>query len=713
MPLNSRLVSISENALIAAHGFILILIIGQDRIQLPAILEVVGRTHPLLLHFPIVLLLIGVVLVLFPKILSESKRPKLLTSGILLLGLLFSAFTVIAGLFLATESGYERSDIQNHQWTGILVFWLGSLLYWSFKKDFVPANKIMAISLAVCILIAGHLGASLTHGEDFLWSPLNQKTLTSTPFEEALAYAHVIQPILEQKCVSCHKASKKKGDLRLDEPEFILTGGENGPVIDFEKPENSLLLRHILLPLEDEDHMPPKGKMQLSEDEILLIQAWIKDSVHFEKKLVHFNAESEFLLLAKSKFQTQKNTYDFASADQELVQSLNNFYRRIQPIHPQSAGLEVNFYGKENFNLEEIKGLEPIKEQIVSINLSYMPLKEMDMAVLAAFKNLEKLNLNFTGIGGNTLQILSGLKNLRSLSLSGNPIAPYETKALSGLKQLDFLYLWNTSLPEGQIKELKASLTNTKIEIGFQNDGILYVLNPPIIDFDQTVFSDQTEIRLKHPIESTKLFYTVDNTPPDSSSSLKYEKPIVLEKSSTLRARAFAAGWLGSPEASTVFLKSGKKPDFLNLKFPPNEKYKGKGVETLFDLQKGDFDFGSGKWLGFQENPMDLLMEFDQPKTINEVAISLFLDESSYIFPPSTVEIWVRELKGEWRIFQKDTPDQPNQAGDKRLNLIVYKMEQLQIEALRLRILPIKSLPKWHPGVGQKGWVFIDEILLN
>lgn len=713
MPLNSRFISILENTVIAAHGFVLILILGQDRIQLPAILEVVGRTHPLLLHFPIVLLLIGIVLVLFPKILSVTDRPKFLTGGILLLGLIFSAFTVIAGLFLATETDYDRSEIQNHQWTGILVFWIGSLLYWSYKKNFIQTNKIIAASLAGCILITGHLGASFTHGEDFLWSPLDKKLVAYTPIEEALAYQHVIKPILDQKCVSCHKASKKKGDLRLDEPEFILTGGENGPVIDFTKPENSLLLQHILLPLEDEDHMPPKGKMQLSEDEIQLIQTWLKDSVHFDKKLVHFDAESEFFLLAKSKFQTQKMAYDFAAADQELVQSLNNFYRRIQPIYPQSPGLEVNFYGRENFKLEDLKGLDPIKEQVISINLSYMPLKEMDLGVLAVFKNLEKLNLNFTGLQGNALQVLENLKRLKNLSLSGNPIAPSETEVLFGLKQLDFLFLWNTSFSEKEIIKLKASLPHTQIEIGAQNDGSLYVLNPPIIDFDQTVFSDHTEIRLKHPIGSTKLFYTLDNTLPDSSNSLAYEKPIRLEKSTTFRARAFAEGWLGSPEASEVFLKSGKKPDLVSLKFAPNEKYKGKGAETLFDHEKGDFDFGSGKWLGFQDNPLDITMTFDQPKTLNEIAISLFSDQSSYIFPPATIEIWIKELDGEWRNIQKDNPDQPLQISEKKLVLKTYTIEKSKIETIRLLVQPIKVLPKWHPGAGQNGWVFVDEILLN
>jgi hypothetical protein len=32
---------------------------------------------------------------------------------------------------------------------------------------------------------------------------------------------------------------------------------------------------------------------------------------------------------------------------------------------------------------------------------------------------------------------------------------------------------------------------------------------------------------------------------------------------------------------------------------------------------------------------------------------------------------------------------------------------------IRLQATPVKSLPAWHPGKGQKGWIFIDEVFVN
>ncbi len=713
MSQTNRFISILENSLIGAHGFILILLVGQEYIVLPAILKVFGRMHPLLLHFPIVLLLIGVLLILFPKILTGARNQENIKKIVLLLGLVFTAFTIIAGLFLSAEPGYARADIQNHQWTGMSVFWIGTILYWGIHKDYAFFNKAMAGCLVACILVTGHLGASLTHGDDFLWSPLASNEVEKVSLDQALAYEHVIKPILEQKCVSCHKASKQKGDLRLDEPNFILAGGESGKVLDFAEPENSSLIQRILLPLAHDDHMPPKGKNQLTQEEIQILQAWVKDSVSFEKRLVQYEEQSEFYQLAQYKFKEDHIAYSFPAADSKVVSSLNSFYRKVEPIYPQSPALRVSFFGKNNFNPETFKDLTKIKEQVVELNLSNMPLKDGDLKHLASFPNLEKVNLNFTEISGSTIEQLKDLKHLKNLSLTGNALVSSTVPSLAEMDQLEFLYLWNTGLSEKDYEELKSKLLQTKIEIGYQDDGTLYVLNPPKLEYEDLIFSDQTQVSLRHPINNVKLFYTLDNTLPDSSNHLVYEKPIQVAKSSTLRVRAFAVGWLGSQEASAVFLKAGLTPDHVSLQFEPNEKYKGKGTATLFDQEKGNLDFGSGKWLGFQDHPFDLNVKFDNPKDIESIGFSLFTDESSHIFAPTKIEIWVKSQGGEWKKTHQELPQMPSKANGKSMVLKEFALGENQVLELRARLQPVNSLPKWHPGASQKGWVFIDEVMIN
>ena len=349
---------------------------------------------------------------------------------------------------------------------------------------------------------------------------------------------------------------------------------------------------------------------------------------------------------------------------------------------------------------------------MVELNFQNMPLKDSDLQKIGNYPNLEVLNLNFTGIEGNTLRELQNLKNLKHLSLSGNPLSEAAFESLKDFDQLKDLFVW-TNKNADVIASLKAALPNTKVEGGFQDNGTLYQLNAPQIEFEKSIFTDKIDVRLKHPISSVKIFYTLDNTMPDSSNHQVYSGPITLDKNTTLRARAFAEGWLGSTEKQAVFFRSKIQPDSYKLTFPPSESYKGKGALTLFDRDKGDDDFFTGKWLGFQDTPFEIQMDFNSPQSIQNIAFSTLAAEGSYIFPPSTVEVWIKTQNADWKLVDSQKPEQPTGNRDRILQMYESKINQNGILAIKAKLTPVNPLPKWHPGAGGKGWVFIDEILIN
>lgn len=84
-----------------------------------------------------------------------------------------------------------------------------------------------------------------------------------------------VRTILAHSCYSCHNATKTKGGLRLDQKDFIIKGGESGPVIIAGAPEKSELIRRIKLPEGHEDAMPTKGK-RLTNEEVELLTYWVK-----------------------------------------------------------------------------------------------------------------------------------------------------------------------------------------------------------------------------------------------------------------------------------------------------------------------------------------------------------------------------------------------------------------------------------------------------
>lgn len=89
-----------------------------------------------------------------------------------------------------------------------------------------------------------------------------------------------IRPFLVNRCFECHADQGKgvKGGLHLDSRAGILTGGDSGPAVIFQKPEESLLVEAVNYK-QDSVQMPPRGK--LPQNEIDLLTEWVRRGAPF------------------------------------------------------------------------------------------------------------------------------------------------------------------------------------------------------------------------------------------------------------------------------------------------------------------------------------------------------------------------------------------------------------------------------------------------
>ncbi|SHO62575.1 c-type cytochrome domain-containing protein [Algoriphagus zhangzhouensis] len=708
MPTKNTLRNLLENCLFVWVGLSLILTLAPAQYQFPEIIQVTGRAHPLILHFPIVLLLLGLIFFFLPA-LQKNPEVKEIGEFTFLFGSNLAGITVIAGLILAREE-YEGDALLLHQWAGLGVFLLSVLLYF-FRAKKASIKTTLSLILAAGIVLTGHWGANLTHGDDFLLAPLKSEVQDLPTLAEAEVFRDMVNPILEAKCLSCHKEGKIKGELRLDHVEGIQKGGKTGPLFVAGDPEKSILFERIHLPVDDKKHMPPKNKAQLSDEEMMVLQEWIAQGGKFDQKVEDSNPESELFQLASLKFEKNKS-YDFEAADQETIQELNNFYRLVTPLYPESPALLVSYYGIAAFDPESLKDLKDVKEQVVEINLNKMPLKEVDLEFLKDFPHLEKLSLNFTDIETKHLQAISEIPNLQDLAVSGNAFGEKDFQALENMTGLRKLFLWQKGISDSQKDQLSKSLETTEIDFGFDGSGITYELNPPSIKQDKVFFSDSLKIEITHPIPSTEIRYTLDGSEPDSLNSLIYTNPVWVNSSGKLRAKVFAEDWKGSNSSVTVYMKAGLSPEEYKLLTDPNEKYKAQGARTVFDKVKGKNNHTSGEWLGYSEKPFDIELKHDKSHKIKSLGLSLLYNESAYIFPPTRVQILALE-NGKWITLVDDHPKPSEKIEEIRSELLLYPIEDSNFEKIRVTVNPITSLPSWHAGAGARGWVFIDELLIN
>ncbi|MEO6730968.1 MAG: DUF2231 domain-containing protein [Ferruginibacter sp.] len=706
------------NTSFALNCLLVFLLIFEGRLSVPPWVQTIGRMHPLLLHFPIVLLVLSV----FWELVSLKRKqvkPEQSTIGdwLLLLASFTAVTSALMGLFLSKEDGYTQEVVAWHKWGGVFISLL-SLTWYTFRDHIRRMKVVMALTSLtgmVIVIITGHLGADITHGENFLFAPVTHDIeAPNILFEDAEVYAHMVQPILKSKCYSCHNEKKAKGELVMEPVALLLKGGKSGALWDSTEKDFGLLLRRLHLPPENKKHMPPAGKPQLTEQETDIIYQWIRGGTSFTAKVADLPETDSLRILAAALFNTiETDTYAFEPADDRKVSALRNNYRLVNPLSLGSPALGVDFFGASQFKAEQLKELLTVKQQVVSLNLNKMPVTDDDLKTIAQFTNLRRLNLSFTNIKGSGLAALNQLQELKQLSLSGTGVTASNLTALASLPKLTNLYIWSTPAQSHKLA-IQKQLKNVQIETGFTGDTIIIKLNPPLVENEQEVLYESTPLQLKHYVKNVAIHYTTDGTEPDSLRSPVYKGKVTLNKNTTVKAKAFKPGWVSSDIAEKSFYKAGYKIDSICLLQPaPDAPYTTFKAAILADGEKGDQNFKSGKWMGYRGKPMQVMFYFDTVQSISSVTVSTLIDIGSFIMPPQQVEVWAGSDPSHLRLVKKTSPEQPIKDVPDFMKGYEITFSPIKEKYLKVIVTPVGKLPAWHPGKGERGWVFVDEFFLN
>lgn len=713
-----KLKNILATTLIPFNTLLLFFLVFENKLVVPSWLQVMGRLHPVVLHFPIVLVLIYAAAILVtPKSIRKENWFINLGEWVLLAAALTAAITALMGLLLSREGGYDADNIASHKYTGIITPVLLCIIYFirNFLKQQAALSKVLVTFIAFMIVWAGHLGADITHGENFVLAPVTPAYVKpQVGLSDAFIYADLVEPILDAKCVGCHNSKKAKGELVMETKDLLLKGGKNGKLWDTTKADLGLMMRRIHLPVESKEHMPPSGKPQLTDEESAILYEWIKAGAVFDKQVIDLPVTDTLRILASKVLkQSSDEVYDFAAADENQITKLSNNNRVITPLAMGSPALVVNFYNKPFYNSKQLQELQSLSTQIVELNLDNMPVTDGDLKTIAQFVNLRRLNLNFTSITGNTLQELSKLQFLKSLSLSGTPVKPAQLSTLTELPKLKAVYLWNTGVEKKDIQPLEEKNKNITYQTGFKGDSTILKLTPPVLQNENFVLTAAVPLELKHYIRGTVIRYTLDGKDPDSIASPLYDKEVMINTDLTIKAKAFKPGWISSDIVQQHFFKGIYHPDSAILLSKVDEKYKSDSAKTIIDGEKSDLNFASGKWLGYRENPMQVMLFFNKPVETSSITLSMLQQIGAYIFPPQQVEVWGGTDKNNLKLLSKTKPEQPGKETGQENLAIKCDFNKTTVSCIKLVVTPVRSLPAWHPGKGEKAWAFVDEVFVN
>jgi uncharacterized membrane protein len=436
-------------------------------------MDFLGRLHPLLVHLPIGILVIGLILYWWQSI-DKTKEFTAALKPIFFIGAVAAVLSCLTGLMLANQGEYDETAINRHRNTGIALA-VVSIYFWflAARRSYGTRTNYLSYSMMILLVVAGHYGASLTHGSGFLFGS-SEKLYVIKPVpdvQNASAYQDVINPILQQKCVGCHGPDKQKGKLRLDNEEHIIKGGKNGEVIKGK--EDAEMLNRILLPPDDEDHMPPKEKGQLTKDQLALIKWWINNGADFKAKVkdIPQDAAIKTSLIKLQGVQTEE-TFEVAelpkvdAASNALIEELKRAGVVLVPLASGSNLLHVNLINITESNPATWTALGKLKVQAWDLKADQKLVDNKAMASIGELKNLKRLSLAGAHINDSALAYIKNLKDLEFLNLARTGVTAEGLAQLSLLKNLKSLYLFETSVDSSKAIALKAKLPGVHVETG-------------------------------------------------------------------------------------------------------------------------------------------------------------------------------------------------------------------------------------------------------
>jgi hypothetical protein len=305
--------------------------------------------------------------------------------------------------------------------------------------------------------------------------------LSATAAHAAVSFEKDLLPFLTKKCIDCHKApyeengkkKEPKAGLRLDASWAIVKGSENGPILTSGAPDKSPIYESVMLPKDDDGHMPPKGD-DLTKEEIALLKKWIEEGADFAGWIgstqgMPAGAATE---LAKP-FKPREHDLFFAALEKEVKPLSDDVLAKakaagaqVAPVKVESPLVRVDFLtGVSKCDDAKAAAILPLKENIVQLDLGRTIITDGALKTIGQLPRLVSLDLRQTKVTDAGLESLIGLKKLQSLNLYGTEITDAGLKHLAKIKSLKNVYLWQSKATKPGVKQLVSAIPGLKASV--------------------------------------------------------------------------------------------------------------------------------------------------------------------------------------------------------------------------------------------------------
>lgn len=453
--------------------------------ETPVLFLWMGRFHPLIVHFPIVLIILALLVEIikwFQFLVIGDRLVKL----ILIAAVLSTVASIGMGFFLFASGDYAGSLMDRHLQAGsilgtLTLMTLAFYLWYQKTARYYSFYIISLLSCNVMMIVAAHQGGLMTHGREFLTEYIpaildNAEENKIKAEQDMLVYDDMVAPILEAKCVSCHNGQRKKGGLSLDSYANLFSRGESNQYsILAGKPDSSESYHRITLPENHQDHMPPEGKSPMAPDEISLLKFWIASGAKENINILEASEDTAMgtvirrLIPELIKYRRRAELSRLKS--KILDEELQDLAKRLNVTIARDSLNEGNYYSlamkfpPAPFTNNQFRELSPYFEAFSRLSLVASGIDDDGLYYIGQMTNLKELYIQKTKVTGSGLIYLNQLPQLEVLNLSFTPLDDKIALNLLQLPSLKEVYLYRTHTTRQVIEAMRKNKPQLKIRL--------------------------------------------------------------------------------------------------------------------------------------------------------------------------------------------------------------------------------------------------------
>ena len=274
-------------------------------------------------------------------------------------------------------------------------------------------------------------------------------------------------------------------------------------------------------------------------------------------------------------------------------------------------------------------------------------------------------------------------------------------------------YLINDDIYEYTIRIRPFNTKNNETEEKLYKQNVLGDFNKvatPVITTDLTRFDNEMKVTLTSDANA-KIYYTLDGSEPTQKSKL-YTKPFSINKTVTIKAKAFAANKMSSFTLMETFERLIiKGTEFVEK---PNKNYSKNYETALMDARKGVAGNWGEDWLGFNGQDAEFTIELSMPTDINKLFIGYGVQPNDWVLMPKGIKVSVSTDGVTYtNPVIADFPVYNNVKDIKRREEARANINVKGVKYIKVYVESYKTLPEWHDYAGENAWIMLDEITIK